>query len=251
MDFRRSHVEEQPARCTCSVRSTLGSDEIRLLEVSPAANRADRIKCTLRTVLLAEAPDYEAVSYVWGNQTLVEVVRVDSVEERITGNLHDLLINLRYQERVRTIWVDALCINQKDGHERSEQVKLMGRIYQQAARVVAFLGQEWDGVDIACEYLELAARRADVHLDPSMDPHLKASPPLIFISQYLLKRRTDPTRSVAKTSHRPVCATISPDSSPRNGSFASGPSKNLFLPKTPASSTGLLLSVARICRRPS
>lgn len=188
MDFRKSHVEEQPARCTCSVRSTLESDEIRLLEVSPATDRADRIKCTLRTVLLAEAPDYEAVSYVWGDQTLVEVVRVDGVEERITSNLHDLLINLRYQERVRTIWVDALCINQKDGHERSEQVKLMGRIYRQATRVVAFLGQEWDGVDIACEYLELAARRPDVHLDPSMDPHLKVSPPLTHLHISLIEK---------------------------------------------------------------
>lgn len=97
MDSRKSHVEEQPARRTCSVRSTLGNDEIRLLELSPAANRADRIQCTLRTVLLAEAPDYEAVSYVWGDQILVEVVRVDGVEERITSNLHDILINLRYQ----------------------------------------------------------------------------------------------------------------------------------------------------------
>lgn len=73
------------------------------------------------------------------------------VEERITSNLHDILINLRYQERVRTIWVDASCINQKDEHERSEQVQLMGRIYREAARVVVFLGQEWDGVNIACE----------------------------------------------------------------------------------------------------
>ena len=38
--------------------------------------------------------------------------------------------------------IDALAINQSDTHERSEQVKLMGDIYQKATRVVIWIGPE-------------------------------------------------------------------------------------------------------------
>jgi len=41
-------------------------------------------------------------------------------------------------------WIDALCINQADVAEKNVQVPLMGRIYQGAVRVVAFLGQDGD-----------------------------------------------------------------------------------------------------------
>jgi hypothetical protein len=41
---------------------------------------------------------------------------------------------------VLSIWIDALCINQKDDQEKSVQVEQMGTIFRQAATVVAWLG---------------------------------------------------------------------------------------------------------------
>ncbi|TVY20647.1 Heterokaryon incompatibility protein 6, OR allele [Lachnellula arida] len=38
------------------------------------------------------------------------------------------------------LWVDALCINQDDMDERNRQVALMGRIYENASQVIAWLG---------------------------------------------------------------------------------------------------------------
>lgn len=42
----------------------------------------------------------------------------------------------------RTLWIDALCINQKDNHEKSQQVRMMYQLYKQASRVVIWLGAE-------------------------------------------------------------------------------------------------------------
>jgi hypothetical protein len=189
-DTQAGHVEEQQRRRNSPARLTLGDEEIRLLELRSATSSADPIECSLRMFSLAATPDYEAVSYVWGDQSLVEVARVNGVEKGITSNLRDLLVNLRHQEVIRTIWVDALCINQDDEQERYEQVKLMERIYREAACVVVFLGQAWDGVDIVCEYLKLAAQQADAHLDPTLDPYLEVSFPLIPISRYISKQKT-------------------------------------------------------------
>jgi hypothetical protein len=38
------------------------------------------------------------------------------------------------------VWVDAICINQRDKEEREDQVAKMGRIYEDALRVVVYLG---------------------------------------------------------------------------------------------------------------
>ena len=51
------------------------------------------------------------------------------------------LRRLRLQEAIRTVWTDAICINQQDNAEKSHQVPLMGSIYSLAKRVVVWLGQ--------------------------------------------------------------------------------------------------------------
>lgn len=43
---------------------------------------------------------------------------------------------------LRALWVDAICINQADVRERSEQVAIMRDIYQHAERVLVWLGEE-------------------------------------------------------------------------------------------------------------
>jgi hypothetical protein len=40
----------------------------------------------------------------------------------------------------RVLWVDALCINQKNESEKSHQVKMMGDIYSGAQQVLTWLG---------------------------------------------------------------------------------------------------------------
>lgn len=83
---------------------------------------------------------YEALSYAWGDQSdLVEIV-CNGTSLKVTRNLHDALLAIRFQDEPRTVWVDALCINQNDIRERNHQVQLMADIYSGATRVIVWLG---------------------------------------------------------------------------------------------------------------
>ncbi|KAH6674395.1 heterokaryon incompatibility protein-domain-containing protein, partial [Halenospora varia] len=56
-------------------------------------------------------------------------------------NLEAALRRLRLSGKQRTIWIDAVCINQNDIQERQDQVSLMRQIYEQAEQVVIWLGE--------------------------------------------------------------------------------------------------------------
>ncbi|KAI4595669.1 hypothetical protein KJ359_006658 [Pestalotiopsis sp. 9143b] len=76
------------------------------------------------------------------------------------------------QNRERVVWIDAICINQADLEERSEQVKHMRSIYQNASSVHISLGDPYDGIETALEYLALSAEDASRHFEPGHDNHL-------------------------------------------------------------------------------
>ncbi|KAL8923008.1 MAG: hypothetical protein Q9208_004820 [Pyrenodesmia sp. 3 TL-2023] len=92
--------------------------------------------------------DFEALSYTWGTPDSPETARVmqnESGEEDcatilIYQNLATALRYIRHRDRHRTLWVDAICINQEDIPERNSQVKRMASIYRSAYRVIAWLG---------------------------------------------------------------------------------------------------------------
>ncbi|KAL3293085.1 het domain protein, partial [Colletotrichum asianum] len=58
---------------------------------------------------------------------------------QITANLHAALARLQDPFLERVIWVDAICINQKDADEKGHQVQLMAEIYARASGVVVWL----------------------------------------------------------------------------------------------------------------
>jgi hypothetical protein len=100
-------------------------------------------------------PTYEAVSYVWGSQKSSDCVVVESTcpptRIPVRPNLSTMLRYLRGSAMPRTLWIDALCINQEDERERGTQVARMGDIYRLAYRVVAWLGPatRWSEVAMA------------------------------------------------------------------------------------------------------
>ena len=94
---------------------------------------------------LADAPDYECLSYVWGTQHSHRVLWLDRQVIAISTNLDKALGRLRHETESRFLWVDLVCINQQDLEERKQQVQLMYKIFCQAKRVIAYLGEEADG----------------------------------------------------------------------------------------------------------
>ncbi|KAF3007237.1 hypothetical protein E8E14_008984 [Neopestalotiopsis sp. 37M] len=117
---------------------------IRVIDLQPARAKDHPLELHIRQIELGEATDtYEALSYVWGSPTgSLPVLCLDDHENggklRVTPNCHNALLHLRYNNRIRTMWVDSICLDQTDKGkvERDEQVKRMGAIYREATRVV-------------------------------------------------------------------------------------------------------------------
>jgi hypothetical protein len=57
------------------------------------------------------------------------------------------------------LWVDAICINQQDTAERNHQVTQMGLIYQQAKRVIAWVGPSDESSTVAIRTVSETAER--------------------------------------------------------------------------------------------
>lgn len=117
---------------------------IRLLTLLPGPRDAD-IQCLLNVadldgIVREEDAGFEALSYVWGDVSKTTPIQIANAIGDIGQNLRSALLHLRYENRPRTLWVDAVCINQKDLDECSSQVAMMGDIYSKATRVVVWLG---------------------------------------------------------------------------------------------------------------
>ncbi|KAI0871948.1 HET-domain-containing protein [Hypoxylon argillaceum] len=92
-------------------------------------------------------PRYEALSYVWGsenNKQSIQIIEHGCATLHVTQNLAAALRSLRFVDRPRDMWIDAICIDQSNDIEKGQQVERMGDIYRLAARVVAWLGLEED-----------------------------------------------------------------------------------------------------------
>jgi hypothetical protein len=75
----------------------------------------------------------------------------------ITTNLEIALQHLRRPDEERTLWVDALCIDQENPEERTHQVQKMRDIFWSAQRVLAWTGEP-DEDNAALELLQMLGR---------------------------------------------------------------------------------------------
>jgi Heterokaryon incompatibility protein (HET) len=114
---------------------------IRVLELCPGSFK-DQIQCSLRIVSLKTRPQYETLSYCWGDPKVTAGILCDGALVQVTTNLHTALQWLRKEDATRTLWVDALCINQNSNDEKNHQVGMMREIYSCSVRTLVWLGEE-------------------------------------------------------------------------------------------------------------
>ena len=113
------------------------------------------IRCRLSTHSLDAAPPYRALSYTWGDPTVTEPIQVNGHTVGVTKNLLAALRRIardaadeaggglqQEQQQHLLLWVDALCINQRDNDEKSRQIPMMSDIYGRAGLVYVWLGEE-------------------------------------------------------------------------------------------------------------
>ncbi|KAK4098417.1 HET-domain-containing protein [Parathielavia hyrcaniae] len=115
--------------------------EIRLLVVKPGRYDEAVHACFAHTSLSgnpsSQQIQFDALSYCWGDSPERVNIALDTntmgtVPLNISGTVARAIRRLRSPDTPLRIWIDAICINQTDMDERSQQVRIMGTIYSRA-----------------------------------------------------------------------------------------------------------------------
>ncbi|KAJ2992732.1 hypothetical protein NUW58_g2070 [Xylaria curta] len=114
------------------------TDQVRVVEICPGS-LDEPIECNLKVRSIKDDGIPETLSYVWGTEMSHEDILVDRQLFSVTRNLFEILRSLRHLNTTRTIWIDAICINQSDFEEKGRQVRLMRDIYSNAKGTVIYL----------------------------------------------------------------------------------------------------------------
>jgi hypothetical protein len=155
---RATHTESEEGASLFQYSPLVGASEIRLVILEPGRDD-DPVKCRLIHVSLDENPVYEALSYTWGDASISgPTILLNGKPFRVGTNLGNALLNLRYNDveigKERTLWIDAICIDQRNITERNEQVQRMKSIYSNAIQVLIWLGNYHESSDNSFEYVE-------------------------------------------------------------------------------------------------
>ncbi|KAK0634161.1 heterokaryon incompatibility protein-domain-containing protein [Immersiella caudata] len=148
------------------------AQQIRLLRLLPKTPDAatDAIACEIRPFDFASAPPFSALSWAWGTPYGIEEdIRVNDAAFKLTNP--SLLNALQHLRRYFTnsgspaaapdwIWIDALCINQEDIQEKSNQVMLMASVYERARKVISWLGSGDPAITSAFSFIAETVRAA-------------------------------------------------------------------------------------------
>jgi hypothetical protein len=130
--------------------------EIRLLRLRRQWLFWGHLHGSIEVVRVDAAPEYEAMSYRWtfgskGPEVRMRTIFVDNGDPPIRGrslmipsSAWEMLHAMSSLQVERLVWIDAICINQKNKKEKSSQIPLMGQIYSKAARVVVWPGDRFD-----------------------------------------------------------------------------------------------------------
>jgi hypothetical protein len=130
---------------------------IRLLTLLPGHFGEDiHVRLSIQTLTQKYTPSYEALSYAWGiaeDPTNIYVSEAKDYVLSVTKNLACALDHLRLKDTSRTLWIDAICVDQENLEERGHQVGRMADIYRWAERVIVWIGPEQDDSSLAMDML--------------------------------------------------------------------------------------------------
>lgn len=137
----------------------VSTQHIRVLTLAPSEDVDAALRCSLDQQRIDDSKtEYEAISYTWGDQERSQPLRCNGTIINITPNLASALLCLRSQTSPRRLWADAICINQDDLDEKSQQIPLMARIFRSATQVRVWLGNGDEGESRAIDDLASIAK---------------------------------------------------------------------------------------------
>jgi hypothetical protein len=142
---------------------------------------------------VTSCPRYEALSYEWGDPNgKPQTILLNGQPFEIRDNLYQALQSMRPYIPGVPMWIDAICINQKDRHERNHQVRMMSVIYEEAARVRVWLGVCTVSDEEACVLIQKIARADILRISPKGTWKLGDVTRFLKLMKYSYTRATDP-----------------------------------------------------------
>ncbi|RDW59946.1 hypothetical protein BP6252_13033 [Coleophoma cylindrospora] len=130
-----------------SLRTHYKAGDMRLVHLQPG-KEDEKIQLRIQNMEIRNRTKYEALSYQWGNTKNPQEIEVNGYPFHVTSNLHAALKRLRNPHGIRTLWIDAICMDQNNDAELSSQLTKMHDIYELAQGVVMWLGEDNSNVDI-------------------------------------------------------------------------------------------------------
>ena len=143
----------------------LKDDMVRVLDVYPGLGDSEKLAGRIRVASLSKNPKFVAMSYCWDyeNAGFTREIEIESehgtLTLRISETAYEALIDVRDHLGSMTIWIDAICINQRCLSERESQIRLMKEIYSQASAVYVHLGTATESTNAALDWMTQVSRR--------------------------------------------------------------------------------------------
>ncbi|KAI7687429.1 hypothetical protein KC353_g20281, partial [Hortaea werneckii] len=139
--------------------------EIRIVLVYPSIDLStgDQLPvCRLQTASLLDepTPHYEAISYAWGERTGVAPVIINDQHRQHPASAIRVLQRFAPAEgsEPRRLWIDAICINQRDVAERNQQVAMMSDVYRNSSQTLVWLGEADVNTAAAFEQIDVVLK---------------------------------------------------------------------------------------------
>ncbi|KAB2573914.1 putative het domain protein [Lasiodiplodia theobromae] len=146
----------------------------RLVQIQPSTASGSGLVVNIVEAFPSGPLEYDALSYTWGTaEPDKPIVANNDRRLLVTDNLAKAMRRFRHATEVVSLWIDQLCIDQRNARERSLQVAMMGTIYRSARKVIVWLGD-------------------DVQDDGSSQQQLNLKPGLRLAGQILDKLREEP-----------------------------------------------------------
>lgn len=172
--FKMAH-QQYPQDVTTFRYQALRPDkqEIRLMHIenldtdmsSLESGAQPLVRCRLQHASLTDKPHYTALSYAWGDPSIKRDILLDGQQVQVTQNLEAALRHIAEEcpkdgGQTVSLWVDAVCIDQQNEVERTQQVSQMDVIFRTAAETIVWLGSVSEDSDLAIDTLRGLSRIA-------------------------------------------------------------------------------------------
>ncbi|KAH7074873.1 heterokaryon incompatibility protein-domain-containing protein, partial [Paraphoma chrysanthemicola] len=116
----------------------LNMEVVRLIKVLP---RDDHGLIQVKMRHSDKLTHYRCLSYMWGQDPAVHHILLNGRVFSARRNLLEFLTFAGQRYANQPLWIDAMCIDQRNLAERSQQVRQMATIYGNAQEVLVWLGK--------------------------------------------------------------------------------------------------------------